>query len=190
MQRILLIDNYDSFTYNLVESFRRLDGCTLEVVTHDRVELPAVADYDRIVFSPGPGLPDEYPAMFRILEEYHREKPILGICLGHQAIARYFGARLGNLPGVLHGRSVEIEIRPPVDRLFQGIPRQTTVGLYHSWEVRDYELPGSLRVTATGPGGIIMGLAHTAYDIRGVQFHPESFITREGGRMLGNWVKG
>ncbi len=190
MQRILLIDNYDSFTYNLVESFRRLDGCTLEVVTHDRVELPAVADYDRIVFSPGPGLPDEYPAMFRILEAYHREKAILGICLGHQAIARYFGGRLGNLPAVQHGRAVKIHITDPDEYLFRDLPAETTVGLYHSWEVRDYELPPTLRITARTEGGTVMALAHREYDVRGLQFHPESFITREGERMLENWVRG
>lgn len=190
MKRILLVDNHDSFTYNLVESFRNLDDCTLEVVTSDRVDLKAAGTFDKLVFSPGPGLPEEFPVLFQLLGRYHCSHSILGVCLGHQAIARFFGARLNNLPGVLHGQAVQTHFIEPRDYLFRGVPSPTTVGLYHSWEVGDYTLPPALRVTARSEDGIVMGLAHREYDVRGLQFHPESFITRQGGKMLENWVRG
>jgi len=190
MTRIILIDNHDSFTYNLVESFRTLDACSLEVVTNDRVDLEKLADFDKIVLSPGPGLPEEFPVLFQVLERYHRSHAILGVCLGHQAIARFCGAQLNNLAAVFHGRAVQIELLEPYDYLFRDVASPTTVGLYHSWEVRDYTLPPALHVTARSKAGIVMGLAHDSYDLRGVQFHPESFITTHGKRMLENWVKG
>jgi anthranilate synthase/aminodeoxychorismate synthase-like glutamine amidotransferase len=187
-QQVVLIDNFDSFTYNLVEAFRHIDVCDLEVVTADQVDLAYIARFDGVVFSPGPGLPEEQPAMYDILWAFQHSKRILGVCLGHQAIAHFYGARLDNLPEVFHGRAAQLAAATPVDYLFEGLPGVFRAGLYHSWEVSDVDFPEVLRVTARSERGIIMALAHRRYDVRGVQFHPESFITEYGRDLLRNWA--
>lgn len=184
---VLIIDNEDSFTYNLVQVLGRQE-CTIQVCTHNQMEAADAATYDRIIFSPGPGLPDEYPIMKEILRRYERTKRILGVCLGHQAIGEYYGGRLINLENVYHGQRKTASVLSPVDRLFADIPTTLPVGLYHSWAIDSDGFPDSLRVTSLSEDGVIMSLAHRTYDIRGVQFHPESIMTDDGEQLLANWL--
>lgn len=192
LPKILIIDNNDSFTYNLVQIFREYGRCAYTVIAHDRVDVAGAAEYDGILFSPGPGLPAEYPVMSELLDRYGGSKSFLGICLGHQAIAEHFGARLYNLGRVRHGIAEIVTVTDPDEMLFTGTSQQFTSGLYHSWAVTGDK--GSLLsenrliVTATGSDGVIMGLRHCDYDIRSVQFHPESFITTRGRIIIHNWI--
>jgi len=158
------------------------------VVKSDEVDLAAVMQYDKIIFSPGPGLPEEQPAMFSILKEYAGIKPILGICLGLQAIALFYGGELFNLPKVVHGQPRDVRVISPVHYVFTGIPPVFAAGLYHSWAVSEDSLPSCLEVTARSGEGIIMGLAHEQHDVCGLQFHPESVITDHGQGMMDNWI--
>lgn len=184
---VLIIDNEDSFTYNLVQVLGRQE-CTIQVYTHNRIDAADAEAYDRIIFSPGPGLPDEYPIMKEILRRYERTKRILGVCLGHQAIGEYYGGRLINLENVYHGQRKAASVLSPADRLFANIPSTLPVGLYHSWAIDSDSFPDSLRITSLSEDGVIMSLAHRTYDIRGVQFHPESIMTDDGERLLANWL--
>ncbi|MBD5234925.1 MAG: aminodeoxychorismate/anthranilate synthase component II [Barnesiella sp.] len=185
--KILIIDNYDSFTYNIVDALRTL-GTVPDVVRNDRLDLDAIEDYDKIIISPGPGIPSEAGQLPQFLERYATRKPILGICLGHQALGEYFGARLRNLSEVYHGVSSPVEIVAD-DYMFEGIDSGTQVGRYHSWVVDSEGLPESLEVTATSADGAIMAMRHRDYDVRGLQFHPESIMTPQGARMLDNWLR-
>lgn len=187
MVQLVLIDNNDSFTYNIVQTLARY-GCRATVRAHSSFTIEEAAHYDKIIFSPGPGTPDEYPIMAALLEHYGSTKSILGVCLGHQAIAMYYGARLINLASVYHGQRRCIDILDSSDTLFSGIASGTPVGLYHSWAVAPESVPEHLRITSVSEDGIVMSIAHSQYDIRGVQFHPESIITDEGHRMLANWL--
>lgn len=185
---ILLIDNHDSFTFNLVELLRHNGKVNFNVVRSDDLHPEQVHPFDKIIFSPGPGLPDEQPCMYEMLRHFEGKKPILGICLGLQAIALYYGAKLFNLNKVVHGQPRQIEIIRPVHYLFSGLKPDFTAGLYHSWAVDESTVPGSLRVICRSAEGLVMGLAHHEADVCGLQFHPESVITGPGQKMMDNWI--
>lgn len=184
--KILIIDNYDSFTYNIVDALRSL-GVVPDVVRNDRLDLDAIADYDKIIISPGPGIPSEAGQLPQVLSRYASVKPILGICLGHQALGEFFGATLHNLDEVYHGVATPIEIVAD-DYIFDGVDNGAQVGRYHSWVVDRASLPDCLEVTAMSADGAIMAMRHRSLDIRGVQFHPESIMTAAGPRILANWL--
>lgn len=184
---LLILDNYDSFTYNIVDALRRL-GHQPDVVRNDKIDLDEVGRYDKIILSPGPGIPSEAGLLLPLIERYAAVKPILGICLGHQALAESFGARLVNLPKVYHGLKIPATVIRP-DYLFESMPETFDTGRYHSWAVDAGSLPDCLEVTATDPDGVIMALRHKSLDIRGVQFHPESIMTPLGLTILKNWIE-
>ncbi len=184
---LLVLDNYDSFTYNLVYMLREL-GHRPDVIRNDKLSIEAVGQYDKILLSPGPGLPSEAGIMPALIAEYGPTKSILGVCLGHQAIAEAFGATLENLADVLHGVAHQTHITDANERLFAGLPATLPVGRYHSWSVIRAGLPDALQITAEDEQGRIMALAHKTFDIKGVQFHPESVLTEGGKTMLENWL--
>ncbi len=190
--RILIVDNYDSFTYNLVQIIKENGECDFDVTKNDKVNIAYAAMYDGFLFSPGPGTPDEAPAMAELLGVYYRSKSFLGICLGHQVIAKTFGMKLIKLEAVRHGLKTLIKIIDSSDYLFEGLPSAFEAGLYHSWAVgfedKDQESVSNLRITALSPDGIIMAVAHVNYDIRGVQFHPESYLSEYGHKVIHNWI--
>ena len=186
---ILLVDNYDSFTYNLVQILREISLCDFEVIRNDEINADSVSHFDGFVFSPGPGIPSDVPVMSQLLDKYSRNRGFLGVCLGHQAIAGYFGMKVARLGNVRHGLKATIRVTEPRDYLFDGMPSQFTAGLYHSWGVYQQDNVDSLRITAFSEEGIIMALAHKKYNIRGVQFHPESYISEYGSILLGNFVR-
>lgn len=183
---ILVLDNYDSFVYNLVHALRRMDDVHVDVVRNDKVDLDSAEEYDKILLSPGPGIPSEAGRMPELVKKYAARKSILGICLGHQALAECFGATLHNMKMPLHGVT-SLVARTGADYLFENTPEKFTVGHYHSWAV-DAPLPDTLEVTARASDGLIMGLRHKQYDVRGLQFHPESVLTQHGETILRNWV--
>ena len=185
MKKILVIDNYDSFTYNLVHYLEEL-GCEVIVKRNDQLTLEEVDAFDKIVLSPGPGIPDEAGLLKQIIEKYAPTKSIFGVCLGQQAIAEVFGGSLINLDEVYHGIATKINITKE-DVLFVGIPNEIEVGRYHSWVVNP-NLPDSLEATSVDKNGQIMSLRHKTYDVRAVQFHPESVLTPQGKKMLENWL--
>jgi len=190
--RILIVDNYDSFTYNLVQIIQEHGGCNFDVVKHNAVNIAYAVMYDGFLFSPGPGIPRESPLMTELLNAYHGKKSFLGICLGHQAIAETFGMKLIKLNSVRHGLKTIIKIIDSSDYIFEGVPSEFSAGLYHSWAVsaesRFLESVSDLRVTALSNDGIIMAVAHIRYDIRGIQFHPESYLSEYGNIILHNWI--
>ena len=186
MKKILVIDNYDSFTYNLVHYLEDLE-CEVTVIRNDQLLLEDVEPFKKIVLSPGPGIPDEAGLLKPIIETYAKSKSILGVCLGLQAIGEVFGASLVNLDTVFHGIQTKIKIISNNECLFEGLNSTIEVGRYHSWVV-DTELPECLEVTCVDHNNQIMGLRHKDYDVRGVQFHPESVLTPEGKKMLENWI--
>ena len=184
--KIVIIDNYDSFTFNLVHLVREL-GCSPCVLRNDRFELEELADFDKILLSPGPGIPSEAGLMPEVIRRYAAEKPILGICLGEQALGEAFGGTLVNLDEVFHG--VQTPCRLTVrDYLFDGLPEVFPVGRYHSWVVDAATLPACLEATALSEEGQVMALRHRSLDLRGVQFHPESILTPDGKRIIENWL--
>lgn len=184
---ILVFDNYDSFTYNLVHLVRELGFDRVDVVRNDRLDLDEAERYDKIILSPGPGIPAESGLLLPLIRRYAPTKSLLGICLGEQAIGEAFGARLENLAEVFHGVSTPVRVTGP-DPLFAGLGESFEAGRYHSWTVSDEGLPDELTVTARDAQGRIMALAHRRYDVRGVQFHPESVLTPQGKRMMRNWL--
>lgn len=185
--RVLILDNYDSFTYNLVQYIEEILGAKVEVFRNDAISLDAVADYDAIVLSPGPGLPSEAGIMPELIRRYAPSKPILGVCLGHQAIGEAFGGQLHNLAQVYHGLDTPVSVRDQEEQLFFGLPETFAVGRYHSWVVSKERFPEELIITAEDELGAVMALRHRLYNVRGVQFHPESILTPEGRRMLENY---
>jgi anthranilate synthase/aminodeoxychorismate synthase-like glutamine amidotransferase len=189
MTRVLLLDNHDSFTFNLAELLRKNSKVTFNIFTAETLNPEEVSGYDKILFSPGPGIPEEHPALFEILTNFGGKKSILGICLGLQAIAVHFGAGLIHLEKVVHGQVKTISVTDPSHKLFSGIPGRFEAGLYHSWAVSKKDLPDNLMITALSDDEIIMGLAHRSLDISGVQFHPESIMTPYGQKMLDNWLE-
>ena len=187
--KILVLDNYDSFTYNLVHLLRELGhAANLTVIRNDQLTLEAVAAYEAILLSPGPGVPSEAGLMPAIIRKYAPNKRILGVCLGHQGLAESFGAELYNIPAVLHGVANEAEVTVPDERLFAGLPERFQVGRYHSWAVRPESMPATLEVTARDANGEVLAFRHREFDVRGVQFHPESILTEHGAKMLENWL--
>ncbi|MDG1778003.1 MAG: aminodeoxychorismate/anthranilate synthase component II [Flavobacteriaceae bacterium] len=186
MKDILVIDNYDSFTYNLVHYLEDLE-CKVKVVRNDRLELDDVAPFDKIVLSPGPGIPDEAGLLKPIIKTYAPTKSILGVCLGMQAIGEVFGAELYNLDTVFHGVQTKVKITSEDEILFKNLGPVIDVGRYHSWVVKD-QLPDCLEITSVDENNQIMALRHRDYDVKGVQFHPESVLTPDGKTMLKNWI--
>ena len=186
--KLLVLDNYDSFTYNLVYILRAL-GYRPDIVRNDKISLENVAPYDKIMLSPGPGIPTEAGIMQDLVREYGPTKSILGICLGHQGIGEVYGAMLENLGDVLHGVAHHATITDRSERLFTDIPDELTVGRYHSWTVVPTSMPADLRTTAVDEHGRVMALSHVRYDVKGLQFHPESVLTEDGVTMIKNWVK-
>ncbi len=187
--KILVLDNYDSFTYNLVHYVLEIADATVSVFRNDQITLEAVAEYDVIILSPGPGLPADAGIMPDLLKKYGGEKPILGVCLGHQAIGEAFGGNLHNLTRVYHGLETPVDITKSDSVLFADIPSPFMAGRYHSWVVQPEELPTELMVTATAEDGSIMAMQHRKFPIYGVQFHPESVMTPYGKKMLANFLK-
>jgi len=187
--KILVIDNYDSFTYNLVQYIERITDDLLEVRRNDKITLDEVDQFDKILISPGPGIPDEAGITKKLIETYGKKKSILGVCLGHQAIGEVYGGSIRNLNKVYHGVSAEMKQITGDDYLFKGVPEKFEAGRYHSWIVEDETLPDCLEVTVRNDEGFIMAMRHKTYDVRGVQFHPESVMTEYGGLMILNWVK-
>ena len=186
--RILVFDNYDSFTYNLVHAVKKLGYMDVEVHRNDQISLDEIARFDKIILSPGPGLPSESGILLELIKKYAPTKSILGVCLGEQAIAEAFGGTLINLSEVHHGVSSMIEVVGD-DLLFEGLPSKMEVGRYHSWAVEKSTLPECLKITAVDEDGMIMALAHKTFDVRAVQFHPESVLTPHGEKMLLNWLE-
>lgn len=186
-KKILVIDNYDSFTYNLVHLINEL-GREAEVWRNDKFALEDVAQFDKILLSPGPGVPDEAGLLLDVIRTYAPDKSILGICLGQQAIAEAFGGSLLNLGRPMHGVATPIDVVDTAELLFKDCPESINVGRYHSWVVSQEGLPACLKVTATDAGDEIMALRHKTYDVRGVQFHPESILTEYGKQMIKNWL--
>ncbi|MFK7899527.1 MAG: aminodeoxychorismate/anthranilate synthase component II [Cyclobacteriaceae bacterium] len=194
--KILVFDNYDSFTYNLVHIIKELGyGAELDVIRNDKLTIKEVGAYDKILLSPGPGVPSDAGIMPELIKEYGATKSILGVCLGHQGIGEAFGAELYNLDTVIHGFGLNTHFKE--DYLFQGMPSAFDTGRYHSWAITKESLEGTpLEVIADDENGVVMGIRHKKYDIRGVQFHPESYLTRDlekdlnyGKKMIENWLK-
>ena len=185
---ILVIDNYDSFTYNLVHTLKKFEGVTVTVKRNDQVDAIEASAYDKLLFSPGPGIPEEAGNMPAIIKALAGKKPMLGVCLGHQAIGEAFGGTLRNMNQVLHGIATPVTVVAN-SYLFDGLPETLEVGRYHSWIVDTEALPEALEVTAIDNEGRIMALQHKAFDIQGVQFHPESVLTPLGEKMLENWAR-
>lgn len=186
--KLLIIDNYDSFTYNLVQYLREITGGTIEVYRNDQISLEAMEVYDAIVLSPGPGLPKDAGLLLDIIKTYTGQKPILGICLGHQAIGQVFGAKLKNIKKVYHGIASPIQILN-LKGLFEGLGNAITVGRYHSWIVDREGLPSNLEILAEDVNGQIMAMQHQTDPTVGMQFHPESVLTPEGKKLLHNFVE-
>jgi anthranilate synthase component 2 len=183
---VLVLDNYDSFTYNLVDSLRSLGVLDFGVMANDQIQWDLVNNCKKILISPGPGTPKEAGDLLKLIRKYHQSKSILGICLGHQAIAQVFGGQLINLQKPRHGQTVAVNLST-TDPLFTGIPKKIKGGLYHSWSVDPANLPQDLQVIASS-GDRIMGIRHARYDVTGVQFHPESYATPYGVEILRNWL--
>ena len=186
--KILVLDNYDSFTYNLVHIIRAL-GFTMDIYRNDKIDLDHVKGYDKILLSPGPGIPDEAGIMKQVIQTYGPSKSILGVCLGHQGIGEVYGARLYNIPKVLHGVTSTVEVKDKEEYLFKGVSEKFQATHYHSWAVVPETINGNLKITAVNGEGLVMALSHVKYDVKGVQFHPESIMTPEGPRMIENWLR-
>ena len=210
--KILVFDNYDSFTYNLVHLVEKIIHQKVDVYRNDEIPMERVKEYDKIILSPGPGIPGEAGLLLPLINEYASSKSILGVCLGHQAIGQAFGGKLINLATVYHGVATKIrffhpgipDYRKGADgkdkallpaihesrgNLFEGLPAAPEVGRYHSWIVSDEDFPAELEITARDENDYIMGLQHKDYDVQGVQFHPESVLTPDGEKIMRNWLK-
>ena len=185
--KIVIIDNYDSFTYNLSHLVKEL-GAEVTVLRNDKFSIGDLAVYDKIILSPGPGIPEEAGLLLDVIRTYKDSKPMLGVCLGHQAIGEVFGARLTNLKEVYHGVQTE-GTQLGNDPIFNGCSKRIVMGRYHSWVVDKEGFPDCLEITAESDEGHIMALRHRSFDIHGIQFHPESVLTPEGRTIVGNWLK-
>jgi anthranilate synthase component II len=185
---IVVIDNYDSFTYNLVHAIKKISGLPVDVFRNDEIALEDLEQYDKIVLSPGPGIPEEAGLLLDIIRRYGPTKSMLGVCLGHQAIGEAFGGSLTNMNRVLHGIATPVATTKVPTILFNGLPETFSVGRYHSWIVNEADLPECLQVTSYDEKGMIMSMKHTTFDVEGVQFHPESVLTPLGEQMIANWL--
>lgn len=186
--KILVFDNYDSFTYNLVHLVEKILHQRVDVYRNDQIALEKVKEYDKIILSPGPGIPSEAGLLLPLIKEYAATKSMLGVCLGHQAIGEAFGGKLENLSTVYHGVATPVKLTATKSTLFKGLPDEFEVGRYHSWIVAEEGLPKELEVTARDENNFIMAMQHKKYDVKGVQFHPESVLTPEGEKILRNWL--
>ncbi len=186
--KILVIDNYDSFTYNLVHAIKKISGQQVDVFRNDEITLEAIDKYDKIVLSPGPGIPEEAGLLLEIIKKYAPKKSMLGVCLGHQAIGEAFGGKLHNMNHVLHGIATPVIQTENKSYLFKNLPETFEVGRYHSWIVQNEQLPVCFEVTSYDKDGLIMSMQHKDYDIQSVQFHPESVLTPLGEKMIENWL--
>ncbi len=186
--KILIFDNYDSFTYNLVHLVKELGFNDVDVYRNDKISLDDVEKYNKIILSPGPGIPSESGLLLPLIERYAATKPILGVCLGHQAIGQAFGAGLVNLEDVFHGISTKVKITGE-DYIFYNVDKEIEVGRYHSWIVETKGLPACFEITASDDSGQIMAMKHIEYDVHGVQFHPESVLTPAGNTILKNFLE-
>lgn len=188
MMKILVVDNYDSFTYNLVYLLKQNKKVKkLTILRNDKINGEPIGDYDKILLSPGPGIPSEAGSMPAILKEYSFKKAILGVCLGHQGMGEAFGCTIENMDQVLHGFQDEIAIDTS-DYLFKGLPKKITIGRYHSWRIKKDSLKLPLEIISTDHEGEVMAIRHSTYDLRGVQFHPESVMSQTGQRIINNWI--
>jgi len=186
--KILVFDNYDSFTYNLVQLIKEIvPKAKVEVFRNDEIALEQIKDYDKILLSPGPGIPSESGLLLPLIKEYAATKSIFGVCLGQQAIGESFGAKLSNLAEVYHGIATPVQVIAKSD-LFEGMPSSFEVGRYHSWVVDEKNFPTDLVITSKDDQGYIMSLEHKTYDVKGVQFHPESVLTPDGAKIIANWL--
>jgi anthranilate synthase component 2 len=194
VNKILILDNYDSFTYNLVQLVEEIIGGEVDVFRNDAITIPDVDRYDKIILSPGPGIPAEAGILLSLIKTYAKTKSILGVCLGHQAIGEVFGGQLTNLSKVYHGIKTKINLVPAVEPSvfrndwFTGLDPEIEVGRYHSWVINEQGVPDKIEVTSLDNTGMIMSIRHREYDIQGVQFHPESVLTPSGRKMLENWL--
>lgn len=186
--KILIIDNYDSFTYNLAHIIKQY-GYACEVHRNNKISIEAIKQFDKILLSPGPGIPSQAGIMKAVIEKFGPTKSILGVCLGHQGIAEVYGGTLHNIPKALHGVTSTAKILDKTEKLFFGLPDLFQVTHYHSWAVTPGSLPAQVKVTSENNEGLIMSIRHTRYDVCGVQFHPESIMTPEGPRMIKNWLE-
>ena len=190
MTKILVFDNYDSFTYNLVHLVEKITHTKVEVHRNDQIPLENIRRYDKIILSPGPGIPEEAGLLLPVIKEYAASKSILGVCLGHQAIGQAFGGSLINLSTVYHGVATPVRLKKDVkSRLFDQLDQTLEVGRYHSWVISPENFPEELEVTAVDDLNYIMALQHKNYDVQGVQFHPESVLTPAGEAIMRNWLK-
>jgi len=189
MKKIIVIDNYDSFTYNLVHCIEEITGSYPAVFRNDEISIEEIANYDKILISPGPGIPVEAGICIDLVRHYAPGKSILGICLGHQAICEAFGGKLLNLSSVYHGISSPVKIKSASDPLLKNIPPIIMAGRYHSWVVSRENLPDCFNITCEDENGIIMGISHRNYEVRGLQFHPESVLTEYGTEIIRNWIE-
>lgn len=188
--KVLVFDNYDSFTYNLVHLVEKILGTEVAVFRNDELPLEKVKEFDKIILSPGPGIPSEAGLLLPLIKEYAATKSMLGVCLGHQAIGEAFGGELANLASVYHGIATPIKLtNNTTQSLFEGLPNEIEVGRYHSWIVTEENFPADLEVTARDENKYIMAMQHKTYDVQGVQFHPESVLTPSGEAMMRNWLK-
>ncbi|MEH6407748.1 MAG: aminodeoxychorismate/anthranilate synthase component II [Leeuwenhoekiella sp.] len=187
-KKVLVIDNYDSFVYNLVHYLEDFD-CEVTVMRNDKLALDDIAGYDKILLSPGPGIPEEAGLLKQIIEKYSATKSIFGVCLGQQAIGEVFGGKLINLDKVFHGVATTATQTVNDEKLFKGIDEEFEIGRYHSWVVSPEDFPQDLEITSVDVNGQIMSLRHRSYDVRGVQFHPESVLTPKGKLIIKNWVE-
>lgn len=186
--KLLVLDNYDSFTYNLVHLVEKVGDIPFDVIRNDKISLEKVNTYSKILLSPGPGLPKDSGIMPELINHYHKTKSIFGVCLGLQAIGESFGATLENLETVYHGVATPITIIGE-DKIFEGCPKTFNAGRYHSWVIKNEDLPKDLIVTAIDEKNNIMAAKHKTYDVRGVQFHPESILSEYGETIIRNWLK-
>jgi anthranilate synthase component II len=186
--KILVFDNYDSFTYNLVHLIEKITDVKPDVYRNDEITLDAVADYDAIVLSPGPGIPSEAGLLLPLIRRFAKDKKILGVCLGHQAIGEAFGASLINLENVYHGVATPMQQTKSKSVLFNGLPQTFEAGRYHSWIIDAATLPEEFEVTAVDEKNFVMAMQHKQYNLQSVQFHPESVLTPMGEQMLQNWL--
>ena len=187
--KVLIIDNYDSFTHNLAQIIEQSGLCELIIIPYHEAKDELIEQFDKIVMSPGPGIPSDFPNLEMIVKRFYKSKSILGVCLGHEAIALAFGGTIHHLGRVFHGETKRTSITKQKSYIFDGIPQEFDAGLYHSWALDEQTFPDDLDVTARAEDNVIMALCHKAYDLTGFQYHPESIMTKYGEQMLLNWLK-